>query len=501
MFYAVFFLAAIIRMVQFGQHPAGLNQDEASIGYDAYAIMKYGIDRCGCTLPVHLMAWGSGQNALYAYLSMPFIALLGLNVFSVRLVNLIFALISLPAMYAGVKSISGKRAGLAAMALLAISPWNIMLSRWGLESNLFPSLLIIAFWLVMTCTKSRIRLFAGAVILAACLYSYGAAYLVITVFIGLCAVFYLFALKKKKAPLPMPRLIGAAALYALLSLPIYLFMLINVFGLDTIHIGALTIPHTYGGRIASSAGATPLSALKNFAMMCILQTDGYSRNAFPFYGCFYVISLPFAVYGMIKEAKSKKRAAVPLFALLVSSLLLFAFYGEPNINRVNAVYVPLIIFTALGIEALWPKRKVFAAVCLAYALCFAGFNAKYFGREFKEEVGREFFESFGDALAAADMSRTDDSPVHVCTQVNMPYIYALFYTRPDPHVFVETVEYYNPGDQFQAAHAYKGWRFDFNDLLDPQKGVYVIENENVPYISQFTDKIYMFKNYSVAVIG
>jgi hypothetical protein len=65
---------------------------------------------------------------------------------------------------------------------------------------------------------------------------------------------------------------------------------------------------------------------------------------------------------------------------------------------------------------------------------------------------------------------------------------------------VETVEYYNPGDQFQFALAYRGWRFVFDDLRDPQKGVYVIENENVPYISQFTDKIYMFKNYSVAVI-
>ncbi len=503
LFYALFFTALCARLWQFGQHPAGLNQDEASIGYDAYALMRYGMDRNGNTLPVHLIAWGSGQNALYAYLSMPFISLFGLNAFSVRIVNILFALVSLPAMYFGIKSRFGRRSGAAAMALLAISPWNIMLSRWGLESNLFPSLLIIALWLIMTCDKSKRRLFAAAVTLAACLYAYGAAYLVITVFIGLCGLAYIIGVRKKLSyikRLPVKRVAAAAVIYAILSLPIYLFMIINVFGLDTINLGVMTIPHTYGGRIASSSGATPIGALKNFVRLCILQTDGTKRNSIQFFGCYYVISLPFTISGMIREFRTRRTSAMPLFFLLISATMLFAFYGEPNINRVNAVYVPLIIFTAFGIEGFWAKRKAFAAVCLVYLLCFSGFLCSYFSKNYKEEIGREFFESFGDALTAADMSRTDDSPVHVCTNVNMPYIYALFYTRPDPHEFVETVEYYNPGDQFQFALAYRGWRFVFDDLRDPQKGVYVIENENVPYISQFTDKIYMFKNYSVAVI-
>ena len=65
--------------------PGGLNQDEASAGYDAYAILKYGIDRNGIRYPVHLVAWGSGQNALYSYLCMPFLLALGVNEISLRL--------------------------------------------------------------------------------------------------------------------------------------------------------------------------------------------------------------------------------------------------------------------------------------------------------------------------------------------------------------------------------------------------------------------------------
>ena len=71
----LFAVGALVRLWYAGGIPPGLNQDEASVGYDAYAILHYGIDRNGASLPVHLIAWGSGQNALYAYFSMPFIYL------------------------------------------------------------------------------------------------------------------------------------------------------------------------------------------------------------------------------------------------------------------------------------------------------------------------------------------------------------------------------------------------------------------------------------------
>lgn len=98
-FFAVLFSGILVRLIDFPNHPSGLNQDEASIGYDAWSILNYGIDRNGVSYPVHLVAWGSGQNALYAYLSMPFIALFGLNVFSVRIVNLLFSLLTIIAVF------------------------------------------------------------------------------------------------------------------------------------------------------------------------------------------------------------------------------------------------------------------------------------------------------------------------------------------------------------------------------------------------------------------
>src|SRR2546426_6798130 len=129
----LFALGAAVRLLQYGRIPPGLNQDEASIGYDAYAILNFGIDRNGIHNPVHLIAWGSGQNALYAYFDMPFIYLLGLNPLSVRAVNALFGLADLVVFYLLLHHTDGGRPlALIGLFLLAISPWHIMMSRWAL---------------------------------------------------------------------------------------------------------------------------------------------------------------------------------------------------------------------------------------------------------------------------------------------------------------------------------------------------------------------------------
>ena len=118
--------------------PGGLNQDEASAGYDAYAIFKYGIDRNGIRYPVHLVAWGSGQNALYSYLYMPFLLALGVNEISLRLPMALAGCISIFLLYRLLLRRFGARTALLGMLFLVVNPWHLMKSRWALESNLFP---------------------------------------------------------------------------------------------------------------------------------------------------------------------------------------------------------------------------------------------------------------------------------------------------------------------------------------------------------------------------
>ncbi|MGH2541274.1 MAG: hypothetical protein ACRDIB_00665, partial [Ardenticatenaceae bacterium] len=91
-------LAVFARVWDFGGMPPGLNQDEVSIGYEAFSLLHFGIERNGFSFPAHLVSWGSGQNVLYAYLAMPFVAW-GLTPVTVRMAMLIVGLLTLPLVY------------------------------------------------------------------------------------------------------------------------------------------------------------------------------------------------------------------------------------------------------------------------------------------------------------------------------------------------------------------------------------------------------------------
>ena len=78
-------LGFFLRVYAIGTLPYGLNQDEASSLYEAWSLLRSGIDRNGNAFPVLLVSWGSGQNALLSDLAIPFVALLGPVPLAIRL--------------------------------------------------------------------------------------------------------------------------------------------------------------------------------------------------------------------------------------------------------------------------------------------------------------------------------------------------------------------------------------------------------------------------------
>ena len=82
------------RIFHFGSTPPGLNQDEASVGYDAWSLVHFGTDGDGVPWPVHRISFGSGGNGSYAYMALPFVAF-GLSPLTIRLPMLISGLASL----------------------------------------------------------------------------------------------------------------------------------------------------------------------------------------------------------------------------------------------------------------------------------------------------------------------------------------------------------------------------------------------------------------------
>lgn len=441
-----------IRILGISILPEGLNQDEASIGYEAFSLLHDGIDRNGVKYPVHLISWGNGQNALYAYLTMPVVKIFGLNPFSVRLLNALFGSLSLLIVYLFFKSAFDRKKALTALAFLTICPWSVMIARWGLESNIFPVIFLIAvFFLFKGITKNQIYYSLSAVFFAISLYSYGPSYLVVPLFFLLILVYLIF-LKKiswKSGLLPI-------ILFLVLAFPMILFVIVNNFDLETIRIGEISIPKMVDNRTGSVfnifSGNFFLTLIKNsvrFFSILFLQTDNLLFNAIPSFGIIYHISLPFFFFGVYRVLKNKSAALEPHNFIMLAWLACSVILGitvHANINRVNSIMFPIIYFTILGfysakeILAERHRNKLKHSLILFYTVSFLFFTV-YYVSFFNEKNRDGFSYGLGEAIQYAN-KKFPEGNINVTTHsINMPYIYVCFFSETNPAVFRETVKY------------------------------------------------------------
>ncbi|MBP5166138.1 MAG: glycosyltransferase family 39 protein, partial [Oscillospiraceae bacterium] len=351
---------AALRLAGIASAPPGLNQDEASAGYDAWAILYSGIDRAGCRLPVLLTAWGSGQNALYSYLAMPFIALLGLGKLSLRLPAALLGCASLPLFYSLSARTAGKKTALWTLAALAFNPWHIMLSRWALESNILPFFLLLGTALLMRSGKKPALLPAAAAAFARALYAYGTAFIFLPFFLAAsCAVMI------RRKDVSARYILISAAVFALIAAPITLCNIRNVLKMDETSLLGLTLPRLTQTRQSETMA---FSASNFFSLLKLLwrQDDGLLWNSPGGFGQLYSVpGLLFALIGLGEYVfrlcgKRAKKEEIFVFIALCSSLAA-SFFIRVNVNRMNMIFLPLIWYQGRGLS-LTGRRAASAAV-------------------------------------------------------------------------------------------------------------------------------------------
>jgi 4-amino-4-deoxy-L-arabinose transferase-like glycosyltransferase len=441
-----------IRILGLSIFPAGFNQDEASIGYETFSLLHDGFDRNGSQYPVHLISWGNGQNALYAYLLMPIVQLFGLTPFSVRLLNALLSSLSLLVFYLLFKSAFSRKKALVALAFLVICPWSIMAARWGLESNIFPVIFLIAvFFLFKGITKNQVYYLLSVVFFAMSLYAYGTSYLVVPLFFLFIFV-YLIIFKKISWKFG----VLSVLLFLILAFPMILFVLINQLDLETIQIGEITIPKMISDRTSNIfnifSGNFFVTLSKNivrFLSIVFLQTDKFLFNAIPSFGLIYHISLPFFFLGLYFILKQKIWEEPVHFVMLawIACSVILGITTHANINRVNIIVFPMIYFTLQGLfyfvkeivpEIYRTKCKHF--LVLFYSIFFL-FFAGYYASVFNEKNKEGFAYGLAEAIEYVNETFPKDTINITTHSINMPYIYVCFFSKTDPVVFRETVVY------------------------------------------------------------
>lgn len=297
--YLILFLGCLIRLAGLGVFPDGdaLNPDEAFAGYEAYSMLHYHMDSHGYSMPVYLVAWGSGMNALNTYLMIQFVLILGLTPLAIRLPQAIVACFSLYVFYRILKKNHSELQSLIGLAVFSIMPWHIMLARFGLESNLLPGFLLFGMYFLIRGIDDSKYLVLSAVFYGLSLYCYAAAWPIMPIIILGGWLIYLFTAKRKLNKC----FLLSIFILCLLALPLLLFCLVNYGYMPEMKFGPLSIPKLSAIRSIEIQKHT-WEWKKNFldaAALLMRQYDYLPWNATEKYGLYYHGGLILAVIGAI----------------------------------------------------------------------------------------------------------------------------------------------------------------------------------------------------------
>lgn len=412
---SIFMIALIVRFWGFGSIPYGMNQDEAMAAVDAKALADYATDRFGMHLPVHFTAWGYGQmSVLLSYCMVPFIKMLGFQPTSIRLPMLIFSMLGMMAVYQITKLAFGRKTAFFVLLICAANPWHFMQSRWSLDCNLFPHVLALGILFLILGMKKQRYLYLSMFFFALCMYCYGIALYTVPFYLVVMCIYLL-----RRGVIKWLQALICVAVYLFFAWPFYMTMAINTFKWETIETPLFTIPY-FPDSVRSKDilffSEKPLLQLwYNLKSFCsvFFDTNGLSCNYVEGYAPITLFLLPFAVLGVIlfvlqRRAKREKveKAETDIPQLAQTALLVFLLTGVMagiltnyvNVNRVNIIFYPVMIFSGLGISFTVKRARKWSLALvpmgLVAVLCFF---VAYFGK-YTESYKELCYTDFIDAV-------------------------------------------------------------------------------------------------------
>jgi hypothetical protein len=476
-----FLIGILLRLWDFGNLPAGLNVDEASIGVEASSLYHYGIDRNGMSFPVYFISWGGGQNVLYAYLLIPFVPL-GLSPAMIRLPMLIAGILTLMVVYGIARKLFSSSVAILALFLIAVSPWHIMLSRWALESNLLPFVFSLAFLCLLNVDRNPLWFLACTALLALSLYAYATAHFLVPLFLFLIVVFFLI-----KPILSKKVLLAGIAVFVLITIPIFLFIIVNALPLDAIHLGMISIPRVISEpRFIEMTGFLNGAGLKwyinnllTLAKILFLHTDELIYNSIPPYGFLFPGAILFVFVGAFLIAgriKNQKSIGLWAFGAWLVLALLLGIIQPPVVHRINILFIPLILCVAAALDWIIRDKKILVIPVLLGLMSYGVlFWRVYTGSEYRNAVGWGFNNGLIPAIQS--VMEYPEIPVCITNEMSMPYIYVELVDFRNPRDYLASIKYMDPDVKFRIVEKMDRYSFGIQNCSLDRKNIYILKSD------------------------
>ena len=477
----LFLLTLFTSIYKLDKLPYGMHVDEAGMSYDAISLANYGIDRYQKHFPVYLINYGNGQSVMYAYLVAFLIKIFGYSIIIVRTPAVLFRIIMFISILFIMRK-ENKYQTIIFLGLYTICPYFIMASRFGLDCNLLVGFFTLSICLLLKAIKSKSNwlYFISGIFIGLTLYTYALSYFIVPLFLFLTCIYLLYIKEIRFIQL----LIFGIPIF-ILALPLMLTILVNTGHLNEIK-SFITIPNLgfyRGGEISFQNIPKNLYMLKTIFSIDNKEIfgDQLLYNSSISFGTAYYISIPFFILGFIAcfkniclSIKNRKYNLNVIFMIWFLSVFICQFLIDiPNINKANAIYIPILYFTSFGITIIIKSIKQFAfPIVIIFMVNFILFFGYYFYKYNNETQNLYWFPT--NYLDALKYSQTLNSQkIYISDNLTVePYIYVLLYNNISPYDFAKNdIEVKNNDKQT----TYSIIQLDLNNI--DLSSIYITYNE------------------------
>ncbi|AKM82820.1 hypothetical protein A2422_02525 [Candidatus Woesebacteria bacterium RIFOXYC1_FULL_31_51] len=475
LFILIIVLAFGLRFWRLDSYPA-FNADEAAIGYNAYSLIKTGMDEHGNSWPIHFQSFNDYKPGLYFYTVIPFVKLLGLNEWAVRIPGAFAGVLTVLVLYYLTLEIFKKylnikeneNLALITSGMLAISPWHIHFSRGGWEVNLATFFIVLGTWLFIKFINTREKayyLILSFFSFILSLYTYHAARIVVPLLgLGLLVIYFrdLFVKKNLKV------IIISLSVSFLLLIPLILDFTKGAVSSRVTGVGLFADPgplsrieeqRTEHGDFRSLPAKLIHNKVVNYGLafmdnwgehfhglFLFLSGDDIQRNKVPETGEMYLTDILFLAVGIIVLIKRFKEKPIKLifYWLIIAPMAAALTFQSPHALRAQNMVIPLTIISSLGlltIIGLITKNKnkiirilLLVLISVATILGFLRYEHMYWVHMAKEYP---YSSQYGlkELVTYVNENKDKYKNIVVTDRYDQPYILFLFYTKYDPLTF------------------------------------------------------------------
>lgn len=524
---AILLLASVLRLYSLGSFPAGLNADEAAIGYNAWSLLQTGKDEHSVTWPLVFRSFDDYKPPVYFYLVLPFVKFLGLTVIAVRLPSALLGIASVFLVYLIIKLLfppatksdsppqrsllegsparrllvglhpDSNTLPLLSAFLLAISPWHLQFSRGGWEVNAATFLILLGVWGFLRGLESPKYLYLFVISLALSFYTYHSARIISPLLALSLVIIYwpsLFPSAPRTNNFALRTVISATLLGVLLTLPIASQLLskegqsrfsgVSIFADSGPEWQATNyrLQHTdrdelsvklIHNRYLSYSLRFVQNYLSHYSSgFLFLNGDAIARSRVPEIGESLLFLIPFFVLGLLSLIKLDTAGKKFILAwFLIAPLAASLTYQSPHALRAENMSVPLVIIIALGLVEFFLFVKKYLPKILPISLVIVSLFISYdFARylhmyyvHYPQELPYAWQYGF-DQIADYTQANYDKyDHIIITNRYDQPYILIAFFTKYPPADLQRDIVMSAP-DKYGFATGRKLSKYEFRSI-------------------------------------